>query len=214
MDSIRLKLAKQGRAKYISHLDLSRCMQRAIKRAGIPIWYTEGFNPRAYINFLLPLSLGFESVCEYAEIKLTQELTPKELIARLSAALPQGLTVLSAAPPKHKHTEIASAEYEITAKCPAAARFEDFLALEKIEVEKTTKKRGTMVIDIKPSLEVLTLHIAGDEIRLQVRLPAGVSETVNPALLFDAFTHYSQAPIDSLHILRTQIYTDFSEVFA
>ena len=58
MVDVRLWFQKCGDARYISHLDLSRCMQRALKRSGLPIWYTEGFNPHAYVTFALPLSMG------------------------------------------------------------------------------------------------------------------------------------------------------------
>ena len=58
MFEVRLWLSKQGRIKYVSHLDMFRLMQRAVRRAEIPLWYTEGFNPHPYISFLLALSLG------------------------------------------------------------------------------------------------------------------------------------------------------------
>jgi radical SAM-linked protein len=54
-------LAKKGRAKYTSHLDMQRCMMRAVRRARIELWYTEGFNPHPYVTFALPLPLGVES---------------------------------------------------------------------------------------------------------------------------------------------------------
>ena len=60
----RVFYTKTGRAKYISHLDVTRCFQRALQRAGLSVWYTEGFNPHSYLTFTLPLSLGYESLCE------------------------------------------------------------------------------------------------------------------------------------------------------
>ena len=67
----RLTFAKKGRARYISHLDLMRAMQRAIKRAGVPIWYTQGFNPHSYLMFPLALPLGTESEVEVLDIALS-----------------------------------------------------------------------------------------------------------------------------------------------
>ena len=61
---VRAIFEKTGRSKYISHLDLNRCMLRTFRRSGLPIWYTEGFNPHLYYAFALALSLGFESSCE------------------------------------------------------------------------------------------------------------------------------------------------------
>ena len=64
MRNVRIRFSKTGRARYISHLDLSRVMQRSLRRAGIPLWYTEGFNRHPYVTFAAPLSLGFEGLQE------------------------------------------------------------------------------------------------------------------------------------------------------
>ena len=64
MKDIRIRFEKTGRARYISHLDLTRAMTRAVRRAGLPIWYTEGFNKHPYLTFAAPLSLGFEGTDE------------------------------------------------------------------------------------------------------------------------------------------------------
>ena len=61
MQNIRIFFEKRGRVKYISHLDLMRAMSRAVRRAALPIWYTEGFNPKPYLSFPLPLPLGQEA---------------------------------------------------------------------------------------------------------------------------------------------------------
>ena len=64
MRCVRVWFHKTGPIRYISHLDLMRTMTRAIRRSGIDLWYTEGFNPHPYMTFALPLSLGMQSVCE------------------------------------------------------------------------------------------------------------------------------------------------------
>ncbi len=61
MKNVRVFYSKKGRMKFISHLDMNRFMTRMILKSGLPVWYTEGFNPRPYLTFALPLSLGFES---------------------------------------------------------------------------------------------------------------------------------------------------------
>ena len=71
MREVRLKFSKTGQAKYISHLDTNRVFSRAFSRAKINLWYTEGFNPRPYMSFSLPLSLGVESLCENVDIRIT-----------------------------------------------------------------------------------------------------------------------------------------------
>ena len=80
MREVRLRFSKTGRLKYISHLDINRAMSRALKRAGIPLWYTEGFNPHPYMSFSLPLSLGVESLCESVDLRIIGEITNKEIL--------------------------------------------------------------------------------------------------------------------------------------
>lgn len=89
MREVRLRFSKTGRLKYISHLDINRAMSRALKRAGIPLWYTEGFNPHPYMSFSLPLSLGVESLCESVDLRITGEITNKEIKDRLNSVLPE-----------------------------------------------------------------------------------------------------------------------------
>ena len=87
MVPVRATFEKRRRAKYISHLDLMRCMQRAFKRAGVPIWYTEGFNPHAYLMFPLALSLGCESGCECMDFRIDGEMSiPQTTYKKVSLA--------------------------------------------------------------------------------------------------------------------------------
>ena len=80
MDKLRLVYEQTCRAIWMSHLDTMRTLQRAVKRAGIPIRYSEGFNPHELISILLPLSVGTASLCQMADIRVREE----------SAAYPNG----------------------------------------------------------------------------------------------------------------------------
>ena len=113
MIPMRVFYTKTGTAKYISHLDINRCFQRAMKRAGIPLWYTEGFNPHAYLTFPLPLALGYESLCECVDFRLVEAMEPEEIVRRLNQVMPMGLSVQKAAEPVYPAREIAQAAYEI-----------------------------------------------------------------------------------------------------
>ena len=137
--NIRIFFSKTGRAIYISHLDLYRLFQRSIKRAKLPVWETEGFNPHLYLTFALPLALGTAGVCESMDTKLTEDISREELIRRFNEALPRDIRVLDAAEPVRKPTEIAVSEYEADFECDDAA-FDAFLAAEHIPAEKKTKR--------------------------------------------------------------------------
>lgn len=207
MPNVRVFYSKTGPAKYISHLDITRCMQRSLKRAGIPVWYTQGFNPHMYMTFALPLSLGYESVCEAMDLRLTEEVDFESIKRRLNEALPRDLRVLSVALQQLKPQEVQFADYEITFDTgnPNAflEAFNEFLKQSAILVEKKTKK-GLKEIDIKPDVQVSSLEYSTDgSVRACVRTAAG-QRNINPTLLTDAFLAGYAAPV-AVSVLRTAL---------
>lgn len=187
---IRVWFKKEGRAIFISHLDVSRCMARALRRAGLPIWYTEGFSPHLFMTYALPLSLGVEGRMESMDVKLLEDLPLEEVKERLNRSLPEGISVVEVTEPVSKPAEIFQAEYEIRFDADVIsaevlqARMAEFFALEEIPVTKHTKK-GDKVIDIKPAVLAQWVEENGNGLSLWLRLPAGESENINPSLLLD-----------------------------
>ncbi len=188
--TVRMKFTKKGRAKYISHLDLMRCFQRCIRRAELPIAYSEGFHPHMQIVFAAALSLGFESDYEVIELGLSEQLPFEEVKSRMQAVLPEGIDISECYAPKHKMGQIAYAEYEIVLGCSdpdkLLVQWREFINQEKIIVEKKTK-RGFREIDLKEFTECLSERIFDNELVLDLRLPAGSTVNVNPSLLIDEF---------------------------
>ena len=213
MKDYRVVFEKRGRVKYISHLDLNRCMLRAIRRSGLPAWYTEGFHPHMYLMFPLALSLGAESICEVMDIRLTEELPPEEILSRLNPALPEGLRAYAVREPKHVTQDIGSAEYEVTL-CgeDLAAKWDAFLAQEQILIEKKTKK-GMKEMDIRDKICMVDSRAEGDALRLTLRLPAGNEGNINVSVVTDAFQKYAESPILVKEVLRTKIFCVDGGVF-
>jgi radical SAM-linked protein len=87
----RLLFTKTGMAKYISHLDLMRTMQRALLRAGLEIKHTQGFNPHPHMVFALPLPVGCESLCELMDFELVKDVPADEIVPGLNRTLPEGI---------------------------------------------------------------------------------------------------------------------------
>ena len=197
--NIRVFFSKTGRAVYISHLDLYRLFQRAIKRVKLPVWETEGFNPHVYITFALPLALGTAGLCESLDTKLTEDISTDELVKRFNDALPRDIRVISAGEQVRKPTEIALSEYEAEFDCDDAA-FDAFLSAEHIPAEKKTK-RGIAELDLKQHINVLERRPG----YLRFTFPSGQEFNINAGLLFDAFEKISGTEIYSLHITRTEI---------
>jgi radical SAM-linked protein len=93
---IKIKYSKGEEIKYISHRDLIRAFHRAVRRAGLPVAYSQGFNPHMKISWGQALKVGAVSGGEYAEIRFERWVKPQELKARLNAVLPPGLEILEA----------------------------------------------------------------------------------------------------------------------
>ena len=183
---VRLFFTKLDRAKYISHLDMNRCMSRALKRSGLPVWYTGGFNPHMYLTFPLPLSLGCESVYECVDLKLTQDVDYETIAQRVNACLPPDIQVFSAGEQKMDQKEIAWADYEICFKDEGGLKekLESYFNQEQINVIKKTKK-GEKEIDLKPYFSVQTMEEENGRIRAMMRFATGIELNINPTLLLD-----------------------------
>ena len=197
----RAFFSKTGRAKYISHLDLSSTVIRAMKRTKLPIWQTEGFNPRTYVTFMLPLSLGQEGEHEAMDFRLTEDVPFDEVKERLNAALPPDIRVTEVTVPKDKNTDITAARWRIDFTCDPD-KLRRLCEKEQINVEKRTKK-GVSTVDLKPLMT--DVEIAGNQ--LMLTLPAGNSLNINPALLFEAYTAEYGEQVKRLRIVRTNIYS-------
>ena len=208
--TVRIFYRKLGRTKYISHLDLVRCVSRALKRSKLPVWHTLGFNPHIYLTFALPLALGYESECESMDFRLVEELPMGEVVDRLNAVFPEGLEAFAAAPAGQKPEEIAWADYEIAQEfggrdaAGAKAAFEAFCARESIPVMKKTKK-GERELDLKPHFSVLSQQAEGETLRLGLRMAAGNTLNVNPTLLLDAFAAGCGWEADWTRVVRKRI---------
>lgn len=206
---VRAFYKKFDRAKYISHLDLYRNIQRSFQRAKLPIWYTQGFNPHIYLNFALPIALGYEGVNESFDFRLTTDIPFDEVKERLNAAMPVGIEVTSVETPERKPNDIERADYELLISSGDSAcdklfeSLSEFFKKDIIETVKRTKK-GPKTIDLKPMIYDYSLS-CDDKVKLSITLPAGISLNINPTLLVDAFGAESGIEIDYHSIKRLRI---------
>jgi len=111
--TFRIKFEKAGVAKYISHLDLQRVFSRSLTRSGIELMYSEGFNPRPKISFVSAISLGVESLCELADIKIAENLTETQVFEKIKNVFPQGINIREVYEPKTDFKNIDRTKYNI-----------------------------------------------------------------------------------------------------
>lgn len=215
--TIRIKFLKTGSLQYISHLDLHRLINRALVRAGIPIWYTKGFNPHAKMVFALPLPVGVESVCEYLDLKIDKDISNDDVKELLNKQLTEELQVIEVYDPVTKFAEIHQAEYRIlldsvNASPEIAEKINDFFASSPIMMTKKTKS-GEKEIDITANIHSLKAQFCGEcgKIKINATLTAG-SESLSPEFLMSALRKYEILPKASLtdesySIMRLRVLT-------
>lgn len=183
--NLRVKFKKTGRLQYVSHLDLVRTMHKIIVRAGLPLWYTEGFNPKPKMVFAAPLSIGTESVTEFVDIRLVERMDTTEALRRLNENMTEEMQALNAYYPTTKLTELKwlsytvliktnSVDEELIKKCEAA------LSMEKIEIEKRSKSGENVRVDIRPLIKSAAVTKDGENIRISCVLSADQSAFLNP----------------------------------
>ncbi len=202
MNSLRVWFKKTGRAKYISHLDLMRSMTKAIKRSGVKVWYTEGFNPHAYITFPLPLSLGIESESECVDIRVEDGVSKWEVKERLYAQMPEGLDIVSVEEPFCSAKEIRYGRYVITLDFESEEDAKSFAALSQklidegnLVCEKKGKQGRRKVMKEVPLGEHIfnfSQEVKGDVLVMNVDLSAGNPVNIAPNLLIGAIGKQSE----------------------
>ncbi|MDE6789070.1 MAG: TIGR03936 family radical SAM-associated protein [Ruminococcus sp.] len=214
---LRAVFEKSGRAKYISHLDLNRCMLRVFRRSKLPVWYTEGFNPHPYYSFALALSLGFESDCEIMDFNITDDnMSLEEIRDRLNAVMPEGMRIISVAEQVKKITAITKAEYSFSLVSEDILEvyntLMELLAEPEILIEKKTKK-GIKTVDIMPDLEIVLCELKENSIDMIIRFPAGTQTNYNPTLFIEALKNFRELTFEAEKIRRTGILCENNEKF-
>ncbi len=176
--------------RFISHLDMTRFMARLIRRAQLPVWYTEGFNPHLYMTFALPLSLGFESEYEVVDIRLLDDNhNISTLPEKLNAVCPPYIRFFDAAEPIKKAGDVAAAEFVITFDDGGEIRdaLNQFLSRESITVLKKTKKGDIKELEVADKIKEFSVDEKDGNTLLRITLPAGSSENLNPELFLNKF---------------------------
>jgi len=154
----RLRYTKLGRVAYLGHLDLVRHLPRIFRRAGLEIFYSIGFHPKPDLSFGPALGLGIPSLGEILGVKLIEDLSPEDLVRRLSRVTLEGIEILEASRigdnDRNLGRVIAEAEY--VARLPAgidpAIGLERFADAEAIKVRRDSDKKISRMVDVRKTL--------------------------------------------------------------
>lgn len=225
MVNIRIKFRRGEEVKFISHLDLMKVFERAIRRAGLPIAYSQGFNPHPGMVFGLPLSVGVTSEAEYGDFEITDEtLSMDEFVERLNSQLPKGLEVLSAKPRQSKQNimaTISASEYIVVVGTQSdctekslKAGISKYLSQNEIIVKKKTKG-GVKDTDIRSMVFDLAFELQPCEdiniIKFSMLVSAGSKANLKPELLMESLFDILGTGFEIDRIHRAKLYVKVNE---
>ena len=213
---IRMKFAKYGTMKYIGHLDMMRFFQKAIRRAGIDVKYSEGFSPHQIMSFAAPLGVGIESTGEYMDIEVLSMTSTEDMKQALNRTMVEGVEILSVCVlpdnARNAMASVAAASYRLKMKegtfpiedLPQKLR--DFYAQPVISYTKETKK-SVVELDLKQGIYELE---AGPDGTVCMLVNASSSGNIKPAMVMDKLCRFIgvDIPENTYQVTRLETYTD------
>jgi radical SAM-linked protein len=197
---MRITVTKQGALRYTGHLDLHKILERSIRRAKLPLAYSQGFHPQPKLNLAAALPLGFSSRAEVMDIWFNDDVD--DVASTLQDHVPPGLTILDAKTVDDRdpslQSQVVAAEYEvkITEADSASGLTEKVAAV--LETKSIPRIRRKKQYDLRPLIEELTLT---DESQLFMRLTAREGATGRPEEVLDVLN----IPLEATRIERTRL---------
>lgn len=209
---VEVRFEKGEAVRFISHHDLMRAFQRAVRRAGWPVRLTEGYNPRPRIVFPAALEVGIASQDEAAEIELTQWLSLQELKTRLAAHLPAGLalkTLTELAPTRQTRAplenrykiHLTEAGLTLTPLALEALQAAPALPFLRIRTDKAGRARQ-LPVDLKPFLAGAALDAAGD---LVVDIRAGPRGSARPLEILSLLCGMERQALKTVRVTKLRM---------
>lgn len=189
---LRTRFARHGAVSYIGHLDLMNLFGRTVRKTGLPILYSQGFNPRPEMVFALPLGVGIHTEGDYVDISMSVPVKPEEFIEKMTPLLPDGLEIVSVVykdePKESLMSVVTHAKYALEASGITEC-VKKLMPMEVIEVDK--KAKGKIVTnDIRPQI----LELCEDEStpdRVVMVVSAGSSSNLRPESVLQACCRYA-----------------------
>lgn len=202
-----IRFGKEPRLRFISHLDLQRFFQRAVNRTGLPIAWSQGFNPHPVMSFGSALALGWTSEYEVIDIKLSAPMGRGRVEAAVKGALPEDLPVLEVRMIDDKHpapmAQVRMSDYRIILDGDSAGRvveaIPEFLGRDSVMAVKKSKS-GEKEIDIRP----LAIALKQTDVGIFCRLMLTEQNTLKPDLLVKALSDIAgvEPPEARIHRLK------------
>ncbi len=213
--TLRIKFFKKGSLQFISHLDLVRTMTRVLLRARLPLWYSEGFNPRPRLIFATPLSVGAQSECELLDIRINRDVNVDAVMTALNANMPPEMQAVEVYYPTSKLSDLAFSSYIINIKTTGAdsnmANRCNLLLNEPPIIVVKRSKSGDKSVDISPLIRSVSVTHNDGELLLSCVLRSDNESFLNPEYLITYLKEkeniLSGDPmVEHYEVMRTGIY--------
>lgn len=217
---IRIKFSKSEAMRFIGHLDIMRYFQKAIRRAGIDIAYSEGYSPHQIMSFAAPLGVGLSSNGEYFDIEVNSYTSSEDMKKRLNEQMASGIEILEITmlneKAKNAMASVAAAEYSVRFRkgyepCfDYASQISSFYSRPSIKVIKKTKK-SEAALDLKPAIYSLTVSKEADDTAvIHMLVDASSSGNIKPGLVMEAFMEENDTTLSkfALAVTREDTYTN------
>lgn len=189
-----VKYARDHRVKYISHLDFIKMFHRAVRRAGLAMEFSQGFNPHPIMTVAMPLSVGVTADAEFLKIGFAEDYTPEEIKNRLNNTLPGGYViseVVKTEGKQHDFAKLDRAVYEVELETTGEFDAEAFLANCELLVMKKTKS-GEKEADIREYIYDFSVTEKTDgKMKVTMCLAAGNLYNLKPDTVISAMEKYT-----------------------
>lgn len=212
MPSYRIRFAKEPGQRYLSHLELIKGIERAIRRAQLEMVYSEGFHPHPKLSFGPALAVGVASGDEYFDLELSRDYPLEHILASLNKALPEGLKVLAVREIRHRVKPLSAiinrASYVMILRADSRDHREIIEQLNKLSTLSSVEivranKDGQKIVNIRPWLHNLTIRIKDDELlELEFVGEIGSGGNLRPDDLLSVISR----PVEVLTITRTGLW--------
>ncbi len=163
---VRITFTKQNALRYIGHLDLHRLWERAMRRAGLPISYSQGFHPQPKISLAAALPLGFSSRNEVLDVRLNEDIATEDISARLTDNLPPDIKVLDVQEVDERlpamQTLVLSAAYDVHLTEPVDGSELKRRVEALMQTESLIRERRGKTYDLRPLIEMLSIITQAD----------------------------------------------------
>ncbi|WP_432664239.1 TIGR03936 family radical SAM-associated protein [Wukongibacter baidiensis] len=221
MFKMLVKFTKQDRMKFLSHLELIKLVERAFRRASVPLKFSQGFNPHPKIAFAAPLAVGVSSEGEYLTVELDEKLDTKEFVDNLNNVLPEGIKFLKAKYIDNKSKSLMSIVEDATyiIKCRLKKNYsleelndfiKKFLSRNEISHEKRGKRGKVKTVDIRSLIkEIIALSLDGNEIIFKMTVSTGSQGNLKPEIAIQKLALLENVEIEteSIRVHRIEIFS-------